>query len=121
MKKLYIVFCFSLVCAFANAQYDAVDKYWLPQECSFNMQDASLRFAANSSKNVTLGEIFDVLFKGKSLELSKMSLLCQSKVTTIEVADDIRKFDLLSPVKMLQGGDVRFDMADFTIAVEGTV
>lgn len=122
MKKLYIIFGLSLVCAFASAQkYDAVDKYWLPQECSFNMQDASLRFAANGSKNVTLGELLDVLFKGKTLELKKMSLLSQSKVTTIEVADDIRKFDILSPVKMVTGGDVRFDIADYMIVVEGTV
>lgn len=124
MKKLYIVFCFSLVCAFASAQkYDAVDKYWLPQECSFNMQDASLRFAANASKNVTIGEILDVLFKGKALELKKLSLLSQSKVTNVEGADadDIRKFDLLSPVKMVSGGDVRFDMADYMISIEGNV
>ncbi|MBO7571610.1 MAG: hypothetical protein J6T48_05585 [Bacteroidales bacterium] len=121
MKKFIIVFCFSVVCASTFAQqYDAVDKYWLPQECSFNLQDASLRFAANTSKNVTLGEMFDVLFAGKNLELTKMSLLSKSKVTTVEVADEIRGFDLLSPVKIVSGGDMRFDMADYMIAVEGT-
>ena len=122
MKRLIIVFVFSAVCFFANAQqYDAVDKYWLPQECSFNLQDASLRFAANGSKNVTLGDIFAVLFKGKNLELTKMSLLSKSKVTTVEVADEIRGFDILSPVKIVSGGDIRFDMADYMLAVEGTV
>ena len=122
MKRLIIVFVFSAVCFFANAQqYDAVDKYWLPQECSFNLQDASLRFAANGSKNVTLGDIFAVLFKGKNLELTKMSLLSKSKVTTVDVADEIRGFDILSPVKIVSGGDIRFDMADYMLAVEGTV
>jgi|GEM_PF-3208804 len=122
MKRLFIIFCFSLVCASLSAQqYDAVDKYWLPQECSFNMQDASLRFAANAGKDVTLGEVLDVLFKGKTLELSKLSLLSQSKVTPIDVVEEIRGFDLLSPVKMLTGGDIRFDIADYMIIVEGSV
>jgi hypothetical protein len=120
MKKIYAIFCFSIICVLASAQhYDAVDKYWLPQECSFNMQDASLRFAANGTKDVTLGEIVDVLFKGKSLEISKLSLLSKSKVTTIETAEDIRKFDILSPVKIISGGDIRFDLADYVIVLEG--
>jgi len=122
MKRLIIIFCLSVFCFSANAQqYDAVDKYWLPQECSFNMQDESLRFAANSAKNVTLGEVFNAVFKGKNLELTKMSLLSRSKVTTVEVADEIRNYDILSPVKIVSGGDIRFDMADYMIVVEGNV
>lgn len=120
MKKIYVIFLMIVVCVSVSAQhYDAVDKYWLPQECSFNMQDASLRFAANGMKDITLGEVIDVLFKGKSLELSKMSLLSKSKVTTEETLDEIRKFDILSPVKILSGGDVRFDIADYVIVLEG--
>ena len=121
MKKIFAVLGFTAVCAFASAQqYDALDKYWLPQECSFNMQDASMKFSANATKNITLGEVFDVLFKGKTLTLTKLSLLCNSKVTTVETESEIRSFDVLSPVKINSGSAVQFDMADFLISVEGT-
>ena len=121
MKKIFIIACISMVCAYVSAQkYDAVDKYWLPQECYFNMQDASLRFAANSGHDVTLGEVLDVLFKGKNIVVNKLSLLSKSKVTTIETTDEIRKFDILSPVKIVSGGDIRFDIADYIIVLEGT-
>lgn len=120
MKKILAIFVFVAVCASAGAQkYDALDKYWLPQECNFNLQDASLRFAANSSKDVTLGEVLNVLFKGKSLTYSKMSLLCNSKVTTLETADEIKAFDILSPVKIGTGSAVRFDLADYLMIIEG--
>lgn len=122
MKKIFAVLGFTAVCAFASAQqYDALDKYWLPQECSFNMQDASLKFSENATKNVTVGEIFDVLFKGKALTLTKLSLLSNSKVTTVESESDIRNFDILSPVKISSGSAVQFDVADFLISIEGTV
>ncbi len=122
MKKIFSAFIITLMCVCAMAQkYDAVDKYWLPQECSFNMQDKSLQFAENSSKNVSLGEMFEVLFKGKILTLTKLTLLSNSKVTTIETAEEIKAFDILSPVKIVSGTSVRFDLSDYLISVEGKV
>ncbi len=122
MKKILAAFVFIAVCVCVEAQkYDALDKYWLPQECNFNMQDASLRFAANSSKDITLGEVINSLFKGKSLTFTKMSLLCNSKVTTLETADEIKAFDILSPVKIVSGTSVRFDLADYLLIVEGNI
>ncbi|MCF0206871.1 MAG: hypothetical protein HUK15_05530 [Bacteroidales bacterium] len=122
MKNILLVVAFCFGCLFSFSQeYNSSDKYWLPQECAFNMQPKELQFAANNSKNITIGEVFDVIFKGKNLTLTKLSLLYQAKITTIEVADEIRNFDILSPVKVGSGSDLRFDISDYLICIDGNI
>lgn len=122
MKKTILYLFIILLSTNLLAQkYDASDKYWLPQECRFNLQDKELRLAESSNKNVSLSELIQAIFKGKNIVPTKLTILCNSKVKYIETSDEIIQFDILSPAKIEGSSPTRFDLADYLLLIEGKI